>query len=49
MHIDSIVAIAKLHCFYYNGKKFMIHCKHDTLRELLTIGVVVMDFFEKEK
>ena len=43
IHCDSTAAIAKIENRYYNGKKRQIHRKHNTVRELLSTGVVRVD------
>ena len=43
IHCDSTVAIAKIENRYYNGKKRQIRRKHNTVRELLSIGAVRVD------
>ena len=43
IHCDSTAAIAKIENRYYNGKKRQIRRKHNTVRELLSIGAVRVD------
>ena len=43
IHCDSTAAIAKVQNRYYNGKS-----KHDTIREFLTIGVVMVDYVRSD-
>ncbi|KAM7494813.1 hypothetical protein LguiB_029422 [Lonicera macranthoides] len=49
IHCDSTAAIAKVQNRYYNGKKRQIRRKHSTVRELLSKGVVRVDYVRSEK
>ncbi|MFN6433602.1 ribonuclease H family protein, partial [Eubacterium callanderi] len=40
IHCDGTTTIAKIENRYYNGKKRQIRRKHNTVRELLSTGVV---------
>ncbi|KAL0541837.1 hypothetical protein IC582_021901 [Cucumis melo] len=48
IHCDSTAVIAKVQNCYYNGKRRQIRRKHSTIRELLTTGVVIVDYIRSD-
>ena len=44
IHCDSQSAISRAQNNIYNGKSKHIHCKHNTIRQLLSIGVISLDY-----
>ena len=44
INCDNTAAIAKVQNRYYNGKRRQIRRKHNTIRELLPTGAVIVDY-----
>ena len=48
IHCDSQSAIGRAQNSMYNGKSRHIHCRHNTIRQLLSIGVISIDFVKSK-
>ena len=48
IYCNNTAAIAKVQNCYYNGKRRQIRRKHSTIRELLTIGAVIVDYVRSD-
>ena len=44
IHCDSQYVIGKEQNSMYNGKSRNIHCRHDTIRQLLSTRVISLDY-----
>ena len=44
IHYDSQSSICKAHISMYNGKSIHIHCRHNTIRQLLSTRVFSVDY-----
>ena len=44
MHSDSQVAIGRARNIMYNGKSQHIRRRHNTIRQLLSSGIITIDF-----
>jgi len=44
IHYNSSATIAKIKNHYYNGKRRQIRRKHNTIRECISNGAVIVDF-----
>ena len=44
IHSDNKVAISKAQSFTYNGKSKHIHRRHNTVKQLLSNGIIFIDF-----
>ena len=47
-HYDSQSAIGRAQNSMYNGKSKHIRCKHNTIRKLLTNGVISLDYVKSK-
>ena len=48
IHCDSQSAIGRAQNSMYNGKSRHIHCKHNTIRQLLSTGVISVDYVKSK-
>ena len=46
IHCDSQAAISKAKNVMYNGKSRHIHRRHDTVRQLLSNGIISIDYLK---
>ena len=48
IHCDSQSAIGKAQNSMYNGKSRYIHRRHNTIKQLLSIGVILVDYVKSK-
>ncbi|KAI3463674.1 hypothetical protein Pfo_020337 [Paulownia fortunei] len=48
IHCDSQSAIERAHSNMYNGKSRHVHCRHNTIRQLLSTGVISVDYINSK-
>ena len=49
IHCDSQSAICRAQNKMYNGKSRHICCRHNTIKQLLEIGVISIDYVQSKK
>ena len=48
IHCDNQSAIGRAQNSMYNGKSRHIYCKHNTIRQLLSTGVISVDYVKSK-
>ena len=48
IHCDSQSTISKVQNSMYNGKSRHIHCRHNTIKQLLSTGVISIDYVKSK-
>ena len=48
IHCDNQAAISRAQIFLYNGKSKHIHCRHNTIKQLLSNGIISIDFISSK-
>ncbi|GKD75776.1 hypothetical protein Tco_1334058 [Tanacetum coccineum] len=49
MHCDSVATLAKAYSQIYNGKSRHLGVRHNMVRELITNGVIFVDFVRSQQ
>ena len=49
IHSDSQSAIGRAQNVMYNGKSRHIRCRHNTVRQLISTGIITIDYVESKE